>query len=108
MTSENERYEDVPQDVGDRVTDVDEGESVAVPDGEPVPAFPQAWDEEPDATAVAAADFGERWSKEPEDNSAEKAEEFGERWAAGADDSPERAEEFGATWSGDNQAGATD
>lgn len=106
MTSDNERHEDIPQEVGEPVTDVDAGTDVTVPDGQPVPAFPQRWDEEPDDTAAAAADFGERWSKEPLDNSAEKAQEFGERWAAGPDDSAERAEEFGATWSGDTQAEA--
>jgi hypothetical protein len=105
MTSDNERYEDIPHELDERVADADEGTNSAVPDGEPVPDFPQRWDEEPDDTAVAAADFGERWSKEPDDNSAEKAEEFGERWAAGLDDSSDRAEEFGATWSGDTQTG---
>jgi hypothetical protein len=106
MASDSEPYEDVPDDLDDRVTDVDKGVTAPVPGGEPEPDFPQRWDAEPDDTAAAAASFGEQWSKEP-DSSAEKAEEFGERWAAGPDDSPERAEEFGATWSGDTQADAT-
>jgi hypothetical protein len=103
MTSDNERYEDIPQAFDDRVTDADKGSNDRVPGGEPVPDFPQLWDAEADDTAAADDGFGGRWSR-GSDDSAEKAEEFGERWAAGPDDSPERAEEFGATWSGDNQA----
>jgi hypothetical protein len=106
MASDNERYEDIPQELDDRGNDVDK--DVTPPptsDGPPLTDFPERWDAEPDATTAAAEDFGERWSGQP-DNSAEKAEEFGERWAGGLDDSGEHAEEFGATWSGDNQADA--
>jgi hypothetical protein len=107
MASDDERHDDVPEDLDDTVTDVDRGETAPFSGGEPEPDFPQRWAAEPDDTATAGESFGDQWSKES-DNSAEKAEEFGERWAAGPDDSPERAEEFGATWSGDTQAGATD